>query len=236
MSLLTLMQNVSNQLSLPEPTVVTTSTDQNIVTLLALANTAGKALMKRYEWQELMSFSGTITSTGSIDIGSIATIFGGGFDRIVNQTFWDTSSRLPIEGPPTIQQWQQYQASNVVGPPYQFIIYGNRLRIGPTALAADHVLTCYFISQYWCTSSTGTGQTAFAADTDLCVIPEELFALDLIWRWRQRKGLSYSEDMQTAEQQIETYIGQNTPSRILFLGGRNILYPANIPEGYWPTS
>lgn len=234
MSLLTLMQDTVNSIGLPSPTVVMTSADQNIVTLLALANTSGRALMKRYEWQELMTFSGTIMTAGSIDIGSITTIFGSSFDRVVNQTFWDTSSRLPIDGPPTIQQWQQYQASNVVGPPYQFIVIGGRLKVGPTAIASGHVLTAYMISRNWCQSSGGTGQFSFAADTDTTVIPEELFKLDLIWRWKQKNGLSYAEDLQTAETSIETYIGQNTPARILFLGGRNILYPANIPEGYWP--
>lgn len=234
MSLLTLMQDTASSMGITPPSQVVSSTDNNIVTLLALANTSGAALMKRYEWQELMTFSGTILTAGSIDIGDIATIFGTGFDRIVNQTFWDTSSRLPIDGPPTIQQWQQYQASNVVGPPYQFIIIGGRIKVGPTAIATNHVLTCYYITKNWCQSAGGTGQSAFAADTDTTVIPQELFKLDLIWRWKQKNGLSYAEDMQTAEMSIETYIGQNVPARVLFLGGRNILYPANIPEGYWP--
>ncbi len=234
MSLLTLMQDVTSAIGLPVPTVVTTSSDANVVTLLALANTAGTALMKRYEWQELTSFSGTIQATGSIDIGSITTIFGSGFDRIVNQTFWDNSMRQPIDGPVTIQQFQQGLANNVTGPPYYFFIYGGRFKIGPTAIAATDYCTCFTISKNWCASSGGTGQSAFAADTDVTVIPQELFKLDLIWRWKQKNGLSYAEDLQTAEQSIETYIGQNTPARVLFLGGRNIYYNTNIPEGYWP--
>ncbi len=142
--------------------------------------------------------------------------------------------RQPIDGPVTIQQFQANQSNNVVGPPYYFFIYGSRFKIGPTAIAATDYCTCFFISKYWCQSGLGAGQSAFAADDDETVIPQELFKLDLIWRWKQKNGLSYAEDLQTAEEQIQTYIGQNVPARVLFLGGRNVYYPANIPEGFWP--
>lgn len=234
MSLLTLIQTTAQLCKLTVPTVVETSTDTNILLLLALANESGKALAKRYDWQELTYFTNTILAGGSIDIGSITTCFGSQFDRVVNQTFWDISTRLPIDGPTTMQQWQQYQASNVVGPPYQFIVFSNRLKVGPTALASGDALTAYCISKYWCQSAGGTGQTSFAADSDIVNIPEDLFSLDIRWRFKSANGLSYGEDLQTAEQQIETYIGQNTPSKVLFLGGRNIFYNTNIPEGFWP--
>ena len=236
MSLLTLIQDTANSVGITAPTVVTTSTDTNIINLLALAQTSGKAMAKDYDWQELTSYSGTIAATGTVLIGGITTIFGGAFDRIVNQTLWDTTTRLPVDGPLTIQQWQQFKASNVVGPPYQFVIYGGNLYIGPTALASGDVLTCYYISKYWCQSSAAVGQTAWAADDDTAVIPEELLKLDLIWRWKQKNGLAYAEDMETAQAEFEKYTAQNTPARVLFIGGRNILYPANIPEGYWPGS
>ncbi len=234
MSLLTLIQNTASSVGITAPSVVITSTDANVVTLLALANTSGKDLAKAYAWQEMTQYSGTILATGTLLIGTITSIFGASFDRIVNQTLWDTSTRLPIDGPINIQQWQQYQASNVVGPPYQFIIYNNQFRIGPTALAANDVITCYFMTKNWCQSAALVGQAAWAADDDTAIIPEELLKLDLIWRWKAKNGLAYAEDMETAQRQFETYTAQNTPARILFLGGRNILYPANIPEGYWP--
>lgn len=234
MSLLTIIQDVANSVGITSPSVVVTATDTNILTLLSLANRSGKEMAKAYEWQELRTYSGTITTTGTIAQGTIQAQFGAGFDRISNQTLWDTSSRLPIDGPVTIQQWQQYLASNVVGPPYQFIFTGNQFLIGPTAIAAGHVLTCFFQSKYWCQSAAGAGQVAWTADTDTGVIPEELLTLDLIWRWKQKNGLAYAEDMETAQRQFDTYTAQNTPARVLFLGGRNILYPANIPEGYWP--
>lgn len=235
MSLLTLIQDVANSVGITSPSAnVTTSVDANIITLLALANSSGREMAKAYEWQELRTFSGTILTAGTIDQGTITSIFGASFDRLTNQTFWDTSARQPIDGPITIQQWQQTQAANVVGPPYSFIVTGNHVLIGPTAIASGHILTCYFQSKYWCQSAVGAGQVSWSADTDTGVIPEELLKLDLVWRWKQKNGLAYAEDMETAQRQFDTYTAQNTPARILFLGGRNVAYSANIPEGYWP--
>lgn len=216
-----------------QPNAVITSTDANVLQLLALADSTGRELMKRYQWQELTNFA-SFTTAGSIDVGTVTSCFGSGYDRIVNQTFWDTATRLPIGGPGTMQQWQNDQAGMVAGPPYYFVIFGNRVKIGPTAVATGHLCTLYTVSGNWCASSTGTGQDEFIDDTDETVIPQALFKLSLIWRWKRAKGLSYAEEMATAEAQIEAQIGGNRSAAILYLGGSNRVYPANIPEGFWP--
>lgn len=236
MSLLTLIQDVFMEVGIAQtkPNAVITSTDGNVLQLLALANTTGEALMKRYQWQEL-TVETTFTATGTIAQGSISAVLGADYDRMVPQTFWDRSQRIPIDGPVTTQQFQADRSNLVAGPPYYFFIFGNQVYIGPTALNAGDTCSAFYISKNWCASATGTGQTAFAADDDVTLIPERLFRLDLIWRWKRAKGLSYGEDLATAEEQIETAIGGNKPARVLYFGGRNILYPTNIPEGYWPS-
>jgi hypothetical protein len=50
MSLLTLVQNSCDTIGLTRPTVVIASTDQNVRTLLALAQTEGRELLDRYSW------------------------------------------------------------------------------------------------------------------------------------------------------------------------------------------
>lgn len=236
MSLLTLVQDVFMEVGIAQtrPNAVITSTDANVLQLLALANTTGEALMKRYAWQELMVNS-TFTATGTIAQGSVGFVFGADYDRLVPQTFWDRSQRIPIDGPVTTQQFQADQSNLVAGPPYYFFIFGNQVCIGPTALNAGDTCSVFYISQDWCQSSAGVNQSSFQADDDVTRIPERLFRLDLIWRWKRAKGLSYAEELATAEEQIETAIGGNRSARVLYFGGRNILYPTNIPEGYWPS-
>jgi hypothetical protein len=234
MALLDLIQDASVSLGLPRPSVVVTSTDQRVLELLVFANSTGEELMRRYFWQELVT-QATFTSTSTIDqgylSGSIATDFG----YFVDQTFWDRDLKQPILGPVSAQEWQSDLSFAVVGPPYKFIVQRDILKVGPTAVGAGHTMVFNYISKNWCESNTGTGQSAFAADTDLTRIPQELFKLELIWRWKQAKGLAYAEDMETAEEQIDRYTGQNAGRRVLFIGGSGIYYLAeNVPLGDWP--
>lgn len=234
MSLLTLIQEVSQNLGVPAPAAVISSTDTRVLELLVMANSIGNEFARRYGWQETTK-EASFSSTGSIFqgylTGSIATDFG----YFIDQTFWDRSATLPIVGPVPPQEWQADRSGAIVGPPYKFIIQGDMLKVGPTAIASGHTMVFNYISKNWCQSAAGAGQSAFAADTDTTIIPQEPFKLSLLWRWKQAKGLAYAEDMETAEEQIERYTGQNAGRRILFIGGAGNYYlPDNIPLGDWP--
>jgi hypothetical protein len=237
MSLLTLIQDVSKMIGLSSPTAVTTSADQRVLELLVMANVSGEDLSTRYEWQELTrtatwASSGTIAQ-GTITSGTIASDFG----RFIDDTFWDRSLRQPIVGPVTAQEWQADLSNAIVSPPYKFIVQNNILSIGPTPITAGNTLAFNYITKNWCASSTGTGQSAFAADDDETLIPQRLFRLDLIWRWKSSKGLAYAEDLENAEREIDKHIGANGGRRVLFIGGAPIQYFAgNIPAGDWPSA
>lgn len=235
MSLLTLIQDASKMIGLSSPTAVVTSADQRVLELLVMANVVGEDLSTRYEWQELVrtaqwSSSGTIAQ-GTIGSSTIASDFG----RFIDGTFWDRSLRQQVLGPSTAQQWQADLSNAIVSPPYKFIVQNNILYIGPTPIGAGNTLVFNYVTKNWCQSSTGTGQSAFAADSDTTLIPERLFKLDLIWRWKSSKGLAYAEDLENAEREIDKHIGQNGGRRVLFIGGAPIEYLAgNVAAGNWP--
>ena len=225
MALLDLIQDVSQTMGMTKPTAVMSSAD---------TDTTGQELTRRYGWQELVQ-EASFTATGTIDqgylSGSIATDFG----YFVDQTFWDRSLRQPILGPVSRQEWQSDMSWAVVSPPYKFVLQGDKLLVGPTALPAGDTLVFNYLSKNWCESAGGTGQSSFAADTDVCIIPQELFKLSLIWRWKQSKGLAYAEDLESAEEQIDRFTGQDSGRRVLFIGGSGVYYLAeNIPAGDWP--
>lgn len=236
MSLLTIVQDVSRQLGVPAPSAVVTSADTRVLELWTMANRTGDELTRRYIWQEL-TYEASFLSTGSIDMGHLTGSIATDFGYMIDQTFWDRDLKEPIIGPVDAQEWQSDMSFAVVGPPYKFIIQAGRLKVGPTAISAGDEMVFNYLSKNWCESSTGTGQSAFAADDDVCRIPEELFKLELVWRWKQAKGLTYAEDLETAERQIDRYTGQNAGRRILFIGGQGIYYLAeNVPLGNWPES
>lgn len=236
MSLLTIVQNVSKLLGVPAPSAVVTSADTRVLELWMLANKVGNELERRYSWQELTR-EATFTATGSIDMGHLTSSIATDFGYFVDQTFWDRDLRQQIIGPVTAQEWQSDLSFAVVGPPYKFIVQNNRLKVGPTAITAGHDMVFNYLTSQWCESSGGTGQAAFTADDDVSRLPDELFELSIIWRWKQMKGLAYAEDMESAEQQIDRYTGQNAGRRVLFIGGQGIYYLAeNVPLGDWPQA
>lgn len=238
MSLLTLIQKASKAIGLASPTLVTSSQDARVLELLVLANDVGDDLMTRYEWQELTR-TASFASTGTVAQGTIGTsTIAIGFNRFIDSTFWDSSARLQIASGVELQEWRADIAGQISAPPYKSVIINNVLYVGATtAPAAGNVLTFDYITKYWCQSPAGVAQSEFAADDDTVLIPERLFFLSLIWRWKQSKSLAYSEDLETAEQAIERYIGQNVGRRVLYIGGAPIHYfPANIPAGDWPSS
>ncbi len=77
-------------------------------------------------------------------------------------------------------------------------------------MSAGKTISCEYISKRWAASSTGTAQSAFLADTDTVMLDEELFVLEMVWRFRKSRGFGqYAEDMVTAEIEKEKRASQD---------------------------
>lgn len=196
MSLLTLVRNAADRIGLARPTSVVNSTDPNAITLLALAQEEGKTLARRHEWQILQTehtFS-TANGTSSYSLPS-------DMDRILKETVFNRTRRRRMLGDLTPQQWQETQASLVTMVNPAFRIRGGAFLISPTPTATETVAYEY-ITNKWCQSAGGTGQTEWTADTDTGKLSEDIMTLGVIWRWRKSKGLEYGEDMGTYEIEV----------------------------------
>ena len=90
MSLLTLIQNSCDSIGLSRPSVVTGSQDQNVRTLLSLAQTEGRELLDRFSWPATQ-IEKTHTSLAA-ELQGVMTTLAPGFSYITSSTFWDRSS------------------------------------------------------------------------------------------------------------------------------------------------
>ena len=63
MTLLTIIQDVADELNLPQPSTVINNTNKTVKQFLSLANGGGKRMMKRFDFQELIT-EWTYTSNG----------------------------------------------------------------------------------------------------------------------------------------------------------------------------
>lgn len=232
MTLLVIIQDAANEVGVDAPDTVIGNTDPNVVRLLALSNRGGKALARRYPWQELTK-EFTHTTLAAESQGLVESIMPG-FNWDVYHTIWNRTLQQSVDGPLFPREWQHLKAMGISGPYPQFRIREKTLRCIPTPTAGQ-TFAGEYVSRYWCQSSGGTGRDRWAADDDTGVLNEDLLTLDLIWRWKASQGLAYAEEKQEAEIQINQAMAVNGSNRILNLEGDTDEFPFGVvaPPGNW---
>lgn len=235
MTLLAIVQDACDVVGVPRPVTATGSTDTKVRQLVTLASVEGRNLAMRHPWQTLTK-EATWTSVAAEDQGEIATI-APGYRRMISETAWDRDEQSRIAGPLTPQVWQRLKASVVSGPYYRFRVQQGRLYLNP-APSAGHTMAFEYITENWCESSAGAGQTRFVNDEDTALVPEHLIMLGAVWRFKQGKGFPYAEDMANYEQEYALSVMHDAPPKALALeGGHDTVYPRPwimAPEGSWP--
>src|SRR5689334_11924632 len=132
MTLLTICQNVGYEIGVTVPSTIAGNSDKTAKLLLALANRSGTNLMKGYDWRVLRTEQ-TYTTSGSTSSLAISTVFSSGdFDRMVNDTEWDRTGKLPLALVDPVQ-WQTLQGgfTSNASIQYSYIQRGSSLLFSP---------------------------------------------------------------------------------------------------------
>jgi hypothetical protein len=217
------------RVGLTEPNAAIGNTDDNVIRMVQLANEEGEELSSRHDWQALIREE-THTTTAAESQGLMTAIAGSDFLRIRNDTFWNRSLNRPWY-PVDDVQWQQMKASSITGPNNYFRIRGNYLIVTPVPSAGD-TLAFEWITKNWCESAGGTGQDAWAADTDVARLSESIMLQGLVWRWKKANGLEYAEDFRQYEERITNAMMRDGAPRRIHMGG-GMPQGRNIPDGSW---
>lgn len=236
MTLLTAVQQAANEIGLLAPDTVIGNTDQQVKQYLALATREGRDLAAREGpaggWQQLRkewTFSlvaAQATYTPPADLAFL-----------IPQTGWDRTARWQLMGPLSPQEWQVIKSGlSPAGPRLRYRLMGGLLYIDPTPTDTDSMVLEYY-STGWCQSSGGTPQSAWAADTDVFTLPEDLLVLGLKWRFLRAKGLDYIEERDLYEQAVARELGRAADRRPLSICaagvGDGLIGYDNIPDtGY----
>ncbi len=150
MSILTLLQDVANQMNIPSFTKVIGNSDNSAKQLLSLAQNEGEDRKRRYEWPQLTrEYAWTLVS------GQEAYPFPGDFDNFIFRTMWARGYHWELEGPTSSQEWQWRKSGGITSSPRQrFRIKGvgaNQIFIDPppSASNAGQVMVFEYISTNW---------------------------------------------------------------------------------------
>ena len=230
MTLLSTSQEILRQTkSAIVPDTIIGNTQAAAVQILEVLNKSIVNLSRSYDWQELMK-EHTFTAVASQNNYSLPS----DFDRVVNNTFWNTTDMREMIGSISGQEWRTLTNSTIGGGAiaeyYRF--RGDELLIFPTPAATDSYIYEY-ISDNIVNDSGGTGQTGWEADTDVSVIDDYILKLDATWRLLKSQGRPYAEDQRDANLALAERVGINAGRRtirhnpIRLRNGR-IGYPENI--------
>lgn len=215
MSLLTIIQNVTNETLLgEEPQTVISNGDKYVKKALALLTKVGKKLSSIHDWQAIQR-EVTFTSDGSGSYARSSVFTDGDFLRYINDTDWDRSNyrKMSLVTP---QEWQVLKSSVVtnVGIVRYYREQDNNILITPDETGDTIVFE--YISTNWITDSTGsTKKAAFTSDDDEVVFPEFLMELGLKYELKAGDGLPAAVEKQEFEDAREDLIAAETPRRII---------------------
>lgn len=235
MTLLTIVTEICEEIGIAVPSTIVGSADETAVQMLRLADRAGVELSKRHGWQRMVqeyTFS-TVASTASYALPSDIQ----DPPAFIEDTLWDRTNNRRLKGPTDPQRWQYLQSgiSGLAGSVMSFFrVRTNLFYIYPTP-SSVRTIAYEYPSINWCESSGGTDQAAWAADTDTLLMPNEIYKLDLIWRFRKAKGLSYAAEYVEAQDAIENAIAKDGGNGIIYLDGdyQDEVLGVNLPEiGY----
>lgn len=156
------------------------------------------------------------------------------FEYFVQRSEWDASFRWELLGPITAQEKNILRYGvTPVGPRRRFYVRNKILYLDPPPPSDNQSIAYDYYSNAWCTSSGGTAQTKWTADTDLYRLDEECFILGVKWRYLRAKGLDYLQEYELYESEKQRALSRDGGNRDLPLNatyGVRFLAYENIPD------
>lgn len=231
MTLLSMCQQVARETGYSVPTTVIGNNDLIVAKLLASAQTEGRMLadgkisdkygnvIALHDWTALTKEQTFSTAAGTASY-AMATVFSDGdFKRFVNDTWWDRSDNREMQliGAET---WQYYKSGIVgsAGIRTKFRKRGTNLILEPTP-SAIHTLAVEYVSKNWCMAAGGASQSAWAADSDVGILDEDIMVLGIKWRFLKSMKAFYAEEKKEYEDTLVSAMGSDGARSTIPLGG-----------------
>jgi hypothetical protein len=248
MTLLSVVRDVCACVGVDSPTAVVgaTATDRTMFEMLALANeTVDSITADTRDWKTLiktvvLTGDGVINSSG-VWVGTEAFPLPADYRRLLKAgNLWRSSSTIqPMRFFPDTDEWMQRRAANYVDGRGEWTIYGGAIHIQPIMGAATSkapAITARFayLSKNSIALAAGGFGDRFAADGDTFLLPERVFRLGMVWRWKAGKGSPYAEDMGSYENAMANAMGADAPAPII-LDRLPISAAANVAYPFWPV-
>lgn len=199
MSLLTIIQDACREISISSINAVVNNESGNAPILFRVAKEELTSLGTRNNWQILTKENTFTTTATTVQVTASAVPVD--FDRMVNDSIFNRTSKRKVWGPITPQEWQDLQAHSLSAVDPLYRLRGGTILMYPAPSSGDTVAYEY-ISTYKARSSTGTQQENWQNDADTTVFPERIVTLGVVWRYKKAKGYSFTADLEEYERRV----------------------------------
>lgn len=220
------------RLKQPQATDPFSSPDVNIQQMCALLEQVGKELVDESLWNQLKE-DYTFTTVQGQALYPLPTDFG----RMLNQTGWNRTNRLPLGGPLSDQEWQFLKAQ-MVGVAFTVLFrpYQQQIQLFPdTNTPGGYVIAFTYMSRFWVQQSGFSFANAETptASTDAIWFDPELVVRGLKLAWLRENKLDSTAAQQDYTRRLQQAMGNDAYAPILSLSRRGGSVPfigqQNVP-------
>lgn len=210
------------------------STDPNFVQLRNLLTSCGLNLVEAFEWEQLRR-EHSITTTAEAEYALPTD-----FDRMIDQTHWNRTDRVPVAGPLSPQQWQYLKGMELASATIYatFRVMQNELALLPDPPPLGVNITFEYISRNWVLAADGTTyKDEPEANSDTILFKPEMIVQYLRFKFLSAKGFATKDAADAFAKAYENATGGNKGAPVLNAGRRrggiHLLDIYNIPDtGY----
>lgn len=243
----------------PGSNVITGVTGTNLAGVLANWQISSKYVLNDTMVVSVNAGAGTVTMSQNANLtatqgaqtdtalafGQEAYPYPSDINYFIPQTGWDRNFRWQLLGPVNAQEWQVLKSGiSPVGPRLRYRLMGGQIYINPAPYVPagqsspiSDLIVMEYASTNWVAvtgAPTVAVQTAYQADTDVAVIPEDMIILSLKWRVLKALGMRYEDEFTDYQDFLDRATGRQTMGRNLPMNARasgiRLLNAQNVPD------
>lgn len=210
------------------------SNDANVAMLREMLASGGEDLVREFEWAHLRKQC-DITAVAGTDNYTLPA----DFNRFINQTEWNRSSKLPLGGPVTPQGWQLLKTLNVIAAVQMFFrTKANTIILLPVP-AGEYDLALEYMSGYWVSDDGDFGTTNTPTnDTQIILLDSQMMVHRIRRDFLEAKGFDSAAASNAYEAALTVAKGNDEAAPVLNLNHNpynraRLLDGSNLPPtGY----
>lgn len=209
MDVLDIAKAIGDEVGVPRPSILVTATDTIHQRIHRNINKIGTSLMRRHPWQRLRKTQSITAIAQSLQTGAVPA----DFDRMIPETFWNSTAKTMINGPISPAEWAALSANSYADTAMQkFTIRSGNIYVIPTPTAGNS-FEFHYVSKNWVLDQDAvTEKSSVTADDDTLLIDDQLVIAGAVYEFLRGEGLPYQVEYAAFDRMFRMLSGNEESS------------------------